>query len=138
MIGHRVTETDLFRRLVLREAEDGFEAAQISSRVNFVIEETWPVLQQVSRGFPLYTLHDPEYSYRVAQNMARVIPPSTLESLNSVELSILIYSAYFHDIGMASSQEEFYRWLKSSAFSSYVSSRDRWAAALHQFETRES
>ena len=54
------------------------------------------ILQQVSRAFPLYTLHDPEHSYRVAQNMARIIPESTLESLNSIELSILIYAAYFH------------------------------------------
>lgn len=73
MTGHRVTETDLFRRLVTQEAKDGFEAAQISSRVNLVLEEAWPVLQQVSRAFPLYTLHDPEHSYRVAQNMARLL-----------------------------------------------------------------
>jgi Histidine kinase-, DNA gyrase B-, and HSP90-like ATPase len=137
MTGHRVTETDLFKLLIRRETKDGFEAAQISSRVNLVLEEAWPVLQQVSRAFPLYTLHDPEHSYRVAQNMARIVPQVTLESLNSVELSILIYAAYFHDLGMASSQEEFYRWLDSPAYGLYVSSRDRWSAALRRLEAKE-
>ena len=125
-----VTETDLFKLLVSREQRDGFEAAHISSRVSLIIDEAWPVLQQVSRSFPLYTLHDPEHSYRVAQNMHRLIPSATLEFLNSVELSLLIYAAYLHDIGMASSQEEFHRWLHSPAYTEYVSSRERWAVAL--------
>jgi Histidine kinase-, DNA gyrase B-, and HSP90-like ATPase len=136
MTGHRVTETDLFKRLASREVEDGFEAAQISSRLNFVLEEAWHVLQQVSRNFPLYTLHDPEHSYRVAQNMSRIIPPATLAILNSVELSILIYAAYFHDIGMASSQDEFYQWLKSAAYSQYVLSRERWSTALRLVQVK--
>src|SRR6266567_4649136 len=86
MPGHRVTETQLFKLLRKRESSDGFEAAQISSRVNGVVEEAWPLLHQISRSFPFYTLHDPEHSFRVAQ-------------LNSIELSILLYAAYLHDIG---------------------------------------
>src|SRR5208282_800072 len=97
MTAHRVTETDLFRLLVSREVKNGFDAAQVSSRVNLVLDDAWPLLQQVSRSFPLYTLHDPEHSFRVAQNMYRLIPGATLADLNSVELSILIYAAYLHD-----------------------------------------
>lgn len=132
MTAHRVTETDLFRLLVAREAKDGFEASQVSSRVNLVVDEAWPLLQQVSRSFPLYTLHDPEHSFRVAQNMHRLIPDVTLSELNAVELSILIYSAYLHDVGMASSEAEFHKWLASAAFDEYVSSRDRWLTALRR------
>jgi molecular chaperone HtpG len=93
MTGHRVTETDLFRLLTSRETKDGFEAAQVSSKVNFILEEAWPILQQVSRAFPQYTLHDPEHCYRVAQNMYRLVPATTLRVLNSLEISILLYAA---------------------------------------------
>src|SRR5690349_8564784 len=103
MSAHRVTESKLFERLVSRERTDGFDASQVSACVNAVVTEAWPILQQVSRSFPLYTLHDPEHSFRVAENMYRIIPPATFDTLNSVELSILLYSAYFHDIGMAAS-----------------------------------
>lgn len=138
MTAHRVTETELFRRLVFRETKDGFDGAQVSSRVNLVVEEAWPVLQQVSRNFPLYTLHDPEHCYRVAQNMHHLIPQPTLENLNAVELSVLLLAAYLHDIGMASSQTEFYEWLKSPTYEEYVSSRERWATAVRRVRSNVS
>ncbi|HTR35037.1 MAG TPA: ATP-binding protein [Bryobacteraceae bacterium] len=136
MAAHRVTETSLFRLLVSREITDGFDAAQISSRVNLVVEEAWPILQQVSRHFPLYTLHDPEHSYRVAQNLHRLIPQPTLEHLNSIELSVLILAAYLHDIGMASSEAEFHGWLQSPAYDEFVSAHERWAAAVRRVQQR--
>lgn len=64
--------------------------------------------------------------------MYRLVPAHTLAELNAVELSILIDAAYFHDIGMASSQAEFYRWLGSAAYAEYVSTRERWATALRR------
>jgi Histidine kinase-, DNA gyrase B-, and HSP90-like ATPase len=137
MTGHRITETNLFKLLQTREAQDGFEGAEISSAVNNIVKEAWPILQQVSRAFPLYTLHDPEHSYRVAQNMARLIPESTLRRLNSIELSVLLYSAYFHDIGMAASQEEFYRWLDSGEYRAFVASHENWAYALRKLQSEE-
>src|SRR5687768_6006333 len=114
MPNHRITETELFKLLKRQEVHDGFEAAEVSSRVSAVAGEVWPLLQQVCRSFPLYTLHDPEHSFRVAENMAQMIPKRTLAQLNSLELSILLYAAYLHDSGMASSQEQLYAWLKSN------------------------
>ena len=67
MASHRTTETELFKLLKKQEVRDGFEAAEVSSRVSAVAAEVWPLLQQVCRSFPLYTLHDPEHSFRVAE-----------------------------------------------------------------------
>jgi len=134
MPAHRVTESQLFKVLRKREVRDGFEASELSSRVSAVVNEVWPVLQQVSRSFPLYTLHDPEHSFRVAQNMARLIPENTLANLDGIELSILIYSAYLHDIGMASSQDEFYSWIESDEYRAFVASHDKWAYALEAYD----
>jgi len=134
MPGHRVTETQLFKLMKKREAKDGFEASEISSQVAQIVAEIWPVLQQVCRSFPQYTLHDPDHSFRVAQNMARLIPESTLADLNSIELSILLYAAYLHDIGMASSQEEFYKWLSLPEYQAFLVSHERWAIAARRIE----
>lgn len=135
MAAHRVTEGQLFKILRRREVQDGFEASEVSSRVSAVVNEVWPILQQVSRGFPLYTLHDPEHSFRVAQNMAKLIPQETLTNLNCIELSILLYSAYLHDIGMASSQDEFYSWLDSDEYRAFMASHDKWAYDIERSES---
>jgi hypothetical protein len=134
MPNHRITETELFKLLKKQEVRDGFEAAEVSSRVSAVAGEVWPLLQQVSRSFPLYTLHDPEHSFRVAENMAQMIPKRTLAQLNSLELSILLYAAYLHDSGMASSQEELYAWLKSNDYDAFIAAHDNWASAIRLHE----
>lgn len=117
MPGHQVAETQLFKLLKKRERKDGFEASEISSQVAQIVGQVWPLLQQVCRTFPQYTLHDPDHSFRVAQNISRLIPEQTLSHLNSIELSILLYASYLHDVGMASSQEDFYGWLSSAGLS---------------------
>lgn len=134
MASHRITETELFKLLKKQESRDGLEAAEISSRVSAVAMEVWPLLQQVCRSFPLYTLHDPEHSFRVAENMARMIPKRTLTRLNSVELSVLLYAAYLHDVGMAASQDELYAWLKSNEYEAYIAARDSWESAIRSHE----
>lgn len=131
---HRVTETQLFKLLQKKEKTDGFEASEVSSVVNKIVSESYPILQQVSRNFPLYTLHDPEHGFRVAENIFRLIPKRTLSNLNSIELSILLYSAYLHDIGMASSQEEFYKWIESDKYQTFMNSNEQWYNELHRIE----
>lgn len=134
MPGHRVTETRLFKLLRKRESSDGFDAAQISSKVNAVIEEAWPLLHQIARSFPFYTLHDPEHSFRVAQHMFKLIPKETISELNAIELSILLYAAYLHDIGMASNEDNFQEWLNSPDYGAFLAAHDQWASGLRAFE----
>ncbi len=128
----KVTSTELFRLLVEKEKVDGFEASQISSVVNKIITNCYPIFQQVSRNFPLYTLHDSDHGFRVAENVFRLIPKSTLNSLNSIEISIILYSAFLHDIGMASSSEEFYNWLESESYEQFIYSNEKWGDAIRQ------
>lgn len=131
---HKVTETQLFGLLKKREKVDGFDANDISSAVNKIISDSAPILEQVSRNFPLYTLHDPEHGFRVAENMVRIIPKHTLSILNSVEFSVLIYSAYLHDIGMASSQAEFYSWIDSENYKTFINANELWSNELYRIE----
>lgn len=134
MIDHRVTKTKLFSLLRKREGQEGFDAGEISSRVALVIKEVWPILQNVTRHFPLYTLHDPGHGYRVAEHMAAITPPETLKSLNCIELSLLIYSAYLHDIGMSATQEEFYRWIDSDDYAAFLSANPEWNEVVEKID----
>ncbi len=131
---HKVIETQLFKLLQKREKEDGFLAGDISAVVNRIISESYPILQQVSRNFPLYTLHDPDHGFRVAENIYNLIPKLTLANLNSIEISILIYSAFFHDIGMASSQDEFYIWLESNEYRKFLETNESWSNELYRIK----
>jgi hypothetical protein len=47
-----------------------------------------------------FTLHDDDHSYRVAERMTELIPPSTAEQLSDFELGLLLNAAYLHDVGM--------------------------------------
>ncbi|MCW3168622.1 ATP-binding protein [Chryseobacterium sp. 09-1422] len=49
---------------------------------------------------PEFTLHDPNHSNKIIEIMDKIIPQAVIEKFNSIELSLLILSAYLHDIGM--------------------------------------
>jgi len=134
---NKVIETQLYKLLKKRELKDNFEANELSSVVNRIISDSFPVLQQVSRNFPLYTLHDPDHGYRVAENIYKLLSENTISSLNSVEISILIYAAYFHDIGMASSQDEFYKWIDSGEYHNFIGANDKWSREIHRIDMME-
>jgi hypothetical protein len=46
-----------------------------------------------------FTLHDAGHSFRVAQRMEKIVGES-IETLSDFEISLLILSAYLHDVGM--------------------------------------
>lgn len=54
--------------------------------------------------FPNYTLHNVGHSLRVAEYMSKLVDDYT--KLSELEITLLIYSALLHDIGMAVSQED--------------------------------
>jgi hypothetical protein len=47
-----------------------------------------------------FALHDDDHSYRVAERMAELIPPSTASHLSDFEVGLLLNAAYLHDVGM--------------------------------------
>ncbi len=62
-------------------------------------EEAASRMKMVPVDFPLYTLHDETHLLRVVEIMGLILG-DTIEQLNSLELALLILSAYMHDLGM--------------------------------------
>ncbi|MFD1992851.1 ATP-binding protein [Paenibacillus nicotianae] len=73
-----------------------------------VYEDVKPLLnQRIAKVFPNYTQHDTEHSFRIMNNMFKLIPD--IDNLNELEISVLILAALLHDIGMAATEEEIHK-----------------------------
>ena len=59
---------------------------------------------RVQHVFPNYTLHNTGHSFRIMEYMSKLVSDYT--KLNELEITLLIYSALLHDIGMAVSEED--------------------------------
>ncbi len=90
------TNTELWKLL---ESKDK-ETESTRYYVKHWLDEVQTLLAKGGTSPLDFTLHDDDHSYRVAQRMVEIIPPSTLAKLSEYEISLLLLSAYLHDIGM--------------------------------------
>ncbi|MHB8102344.1 MAG: HD domain-containing protein [Methanosarcina sp.] len=100
----RLKRTILFKKLY--EKENSLGEHKISENIFSVVCEVAPLLERIPENMPEFTLHNASHSAKVVELMGKVIPSDTLEHLNIIELSILIYAAYLHDVGMTASRDE--------------------------------
>lgn len=101
----RLKETLLFKTLKELEIKENGENVLVSKILEIVTLVT-PLLERIPENMPEYTLHDPNHSAKVVENMGKIIPSNTLSNLNPIELTLLILSGYLHDIGMTCSKDE--------------------------------
>lgn len=106
----RLQQTGLFKRLREIEKkemdETSLEDNEISQNIISVVSKVAPLLDRVPENMPEFTLHNANHSIHVIENIERITPSETLKQLNAIEISILIYAAYLHDIGMIASPDE--------------------------------
>ncbi|MEK4425380.1 HD domain-containing protein [Solibacillus sp. FSL K6-1523] len=74
----------------------------VENGVSYALDRTKIIIRYMDE----YTLHDETHLHRVLTLMEKLIPESTLNNLKPLELSLLILSAYFHDLGMAPMEKE--------------------------------
>src|SRR5436305_3337342 len=72
---------------------------------------------------PQFTLHDATHLLRVTELMAKILG-ATLETLNAVEIALLILAAHFHDQGMVPDAAELQALQGMDDFKLH---RDTWA-----------
>lgn len=93
----KVSETHLYEWLLARESEF---LGQIDKAIKYA-ENTLPLINRV---FEDYTVHGIKHSINVMEHMFLLITDINL--LSELEVTLLIYSALFHDIGMVSNETE--------------------------------
>ncbi len=91
----RLKQTKIYSTLTNRD-----DSTKIIPTVDRIVEFVSPLLQKIPENMPEFTLHDPNHSNKIIEIMDKIIPQTVIEKFNSIELSLLILSAYLHDIGM--------------------------------------
>lgn len=114
--------TKVYKELVEKENISGEH--EISERLKSVLSDIKPLLSETRRFLPEFTLHDCSHSISVLEIAAKIIPEKTFKELNEIELSLLIYAAFLHDIGMACSDKEKAEILRSEEFVKFYSASD--------------
>lgn len=69
---------------------------------------------RVQHVFPNYTLHNTGHSFRIMEYMSKLVSDYT--KLSELEITLLIYAALLHDIGMAVSEDDINS-IKNDSFS---------------------
>jgi molecular chaperone HtpG len=74
-------------------------------KIQEVYESVKDILNtRIQYVFPNYTLHNTGHSFRIMEYMSKIV--NDLSKLNELEITLMIYSALLHDIGMALSEED--------------------------------
>lgn len=92
--------TDTWLRTTLwRQLESGKDE-DVKAALRRWLPDIEHILSQGGSTPQTYTLHDNGHSCRVAEWMVQIMPDDVLAALSSYELSLLLLSAYLHDVGM--------------------------------------
>ncbi len=101
----KLQKSKIFKKLLDKENEEN-EDHQLSSKIIAIINEVSPLLQRIPENMPEFTLHDSSHSAKIVELMGKILPDEVLNNLNTIEISLLILSAYLHDIGMTCDKKE--------------------------------
>jgi len=115
----RIQETALWNKL---QSLDNQNAKPLIELLPTICEEASDRMKAMPASSPQYTLHDESHFLRVVELMEMVLGES-INQLNSIELCLLILTAYYHDQGMVMNEEE-YKNLSSDAH--FQLFRDNW------------
>ncbi len=92
-----INDSKLYRILVERESD-------FLPNIKKVFDYAKDLLPQVINVFSNYTQHDVDHSIMIANYMYDII--DDVAQMNDLEISMMIYSALLHDIGMVVTDEE--------------------------------
>lgn len=100
-----IVDSKIYKRL-LKLAENDSEIRSLLTIVESGVSYAETRAKTIIRYMDEYTLHDETHLYRVLSLMEKIIPDTTLNNLQALELSLLILSAFFHDLGMSPKERE--------------------------------
>ncbi|KFF55613.1 hypothetical protein CM50_00495 [Bacillus subtilis] len=100
-----LVDSKIYKRLV-ELSKNSSEIRSLLTIVEGGVSYAETRAKTIIRYMDEYTLHDETHLYRVLSLMEKIIPDKTLNNLQALELSLLILSAFFHDLGMSPKERE--------------------------------
>lgn len=96
-----VEDTSLWKHLKNDfQGNDKGVAETLANNLKDICQEAYDRMKAFPSLHPEYTLHDEVHCLRVTELMYKIMPQPVIESLNPIEIALLILSAHFHDQGM--------------------------------------
>lgn len=135
-----IEETLIYKKLYELALEEGINQNEQVNRlkaltlVNEICAEAATEMKTVIRLFDEYTLHDEVHLVNVTHIMGILLEKSgSIDNLNYIEITILILSAYLHDIGMAAPRDKLEKIKSSEEFKLYNESRKLEFIGLNEY-----
>ena len=126
-------ETKIYERL--KELGD----SEAISLVDKMVKELEPLLGLVGKdAFDNYTLHNAQHSLNLMGYADEIIPKDTLNNLSSIEILIIIYSFYIHDIGMSVAFKDGEKLFESKDFKSFIESHSEYKDKILEIEAQKA
>ena len=94
------------------------------------------VLATIFNIFPHYTLHDRTHSEEILKNVGEILDKETFKLFSLTDLWLLLYAAFYHDMGMAVFAPDLDKILKCEDFILYL--KDIQADSKHALYTQSS
>ncbi len=108
----RLKASELYK-VLSEKCESDDAGSQVLSLVDESSFYAYHRLKTVLKNMGEYTLHDGDHIFQVLRIMELILGKENLEQLSVPELMLLILSAFFHDIGMAPSEDDIIAWKKN-------------------------
>ena len=81
------------------------------------------ILSMIGNIFPHYSLHDATHSEKILSNICRILGENQIRGLSTTDIWMLLFVAYFHDIGMFVSRDDIIKTVKEKEFLQYVNEK---------------
>ncbi|HET7541874.1 MAG TPA: ATP-binding protein [Polyangiaceae bacterium] len=121
----RLPNSKIYQALSDRSKNDpgALPALELVNEATFyAYQKTKTILRHMGE----FTLHDGDHLFRVLMLMERLLSQEQIQELTTPELTLLILSAFFHDIGMAAEERDVLSWRKTWDIApAFVDDRDR-------------
>ncbi|MBK7106663.1 MAG: ATP-binding protein [Ignavibacteriae bacterium] len=105
----RLLKNNIYNELKRKcEEKDSEIISLVDKAVSYSYQRTKTILKHMGE----FTLHDSDHSFRVLHLMNKLIPEEILHNYSIPELTLLLLTAFFHDIGMAPNEKEVLAWKK--------------------------
>ena len=78
------------------------------------------ILSMVVNIFPHYSMHDTSHSETILDNILKILGKEQISRLSATDLWMLLFTAYFHDVGMFVSKDDIINLIENEKFINFV------------------
>lgn len=111
-----IKDTILYKKLYNGYSSDDDLAKKLVLMVETLCGEAVNRMKKSMMLHQQFTLHDEVHLFRVTEIMAKILGEEMINALNPIEITILILSAYYHDIGMIMDDDDIAKLILSDDF----------------------